>query len=101
MAGTEKNICIGILISILIIMIIYIIVLFECYKNNTFIFTPYTPPKPPVEENPFNPTGEIKSLSPDEEDFKKCVVACGLSGGDACQCLDKSSKLELDQDMIF
>ena len=99
MEKSEKNICIGILVSILIIMIIYIIVLFECYKNNTFIFTPYKPPKPPTEENPFKPTGDVNALNADEIKQRNCIVACGLSGGTACDCL--TGKFELDLEMIF
>ena len=97
MVVSEKGICIGILISILIIMIIYIIILFECYKSNTFIFTPYTPPKPPSEENPFNPTGDIRDLNKDEIAKKNCIIACGLYGGTACDCIEK---LQVDEDMI-
>jgi hypothetical protein len=99
MEKSEKNICIGILVSILIIMIIYIIVLFECYKNNTFIFTPYKPPKPPTEENPFNPTGAVNGLNADQIKLRDCIVACGLSGGAACACLPGNQMLDLD--MIF
>jgi len=98
MEGSEKNICIGILISILIIMIIYIIILFECYKSNTFIFSPYTPPNPPTEENPFKPTGEDRPLNADELKLRDCYVACGLYG--TCGCLNPPS-IELDEDMIF
>jgi len=97
MAVSEKGICIGILISMLIIMMIYIIILFECYKNNTFIFTPYTPPKPPPEENPFNPTGAIRDLNEAEIAKKNCIIACGLYGGTACECIDK---LKVAEDMI-
>lgn len=99
MEKSEKNICIGILVSILIIMIIYIIVLFECYKNNTFIFTPYKPPNPPTEENPFNPTGAVNGLNADQIKLRDCIVACGLSGGAACDCLPGNQMLDLD--MIF
>ena len=97
MAVSEKGICIGILISMLIIMMIYIIILFECYKSNTFIFSPYTTPNPPTEENPFKPTGEDRLLNADELKLRDCYVSCGLYGGTACECIDK---LKVAEDMI-
>jgi len=95
MAVSQKGVCIGILISILLIMIIYIIILFECYKNKTFVFTPYKAPPPPTDENPFYPTGEIRDLSPEELAQRDCIVACGLNND--CECFNK---LTVDEDMI-
>ena len=95
MAVSQKGVCIGILISILLIMIIYIIILFECYKNKTFVFTPYKAPPPPTEETPFYPTGEIRDLSPEELAQRDCIVACGLNND--CECFNK---LTVDEDMI-
>lgn len=66
MAVDTKTISTGILIAMGVIAIIYFIVLFECYKNKTFIYAPYTPPPPPVDQNPFYPTGDIIPLTPTE-----------------------------------
>lgn len=59
---TDK-VSVGILISAVIIIIIYVIWLYIAYKKNFYPFTPYTitPPK-----NTFYPTGNITPLTPDE-----------------------------------
>jgi hypothetical protein len=72
----NKGACIGILIGILVISIIYTIVMFECYKNRTFIFTEYIPPKPPTDETPFYPNGD-PDLSTCK-DAKTNPLKCGV-----------------------
>lgn len=57
------NISIGILIFLLITLIIYIIVIYESYKRQTFVFTPYTSPPPP--SNAIS-MGDITQLTPDQ-----------------------------------
>jgi hypothetical protein len=66
MALDTKKISVGILIVMGIISIIYFIVLFECYKNKTFIYADYVPPPPPADQNPFFPLGQITPLDPEQ-----------------------------------
>ena len=72
----NKGACIGILIGILVISIIYTIVMFELYKNRTFIFTPYIPPKPSTDETPFYPNGDpdLSTCKDAKENHLKCGV---------------------------
>jgi len=82
----NKGVCIGILIGILVISIIYTIVMFELYKNRTFIFTPYIPPKPPLGESPFYPNGDpdlstcpyLKDLKPEDPTYNTAKLKCGV-----------------------
>jgi hypothetical protein len=78
MANKNKEICIGILIFTLIIIIIYIIVIFECYKNKTFVFGNYTAPAPPASESPFYPTGEIIPIPPEQIAERNRIINCIL-----------------------
>jgi len=57
------NISIGILILLIFILIGYIIVIYESYKRQTFIFTPYVSPPPP---NNAIEMGDITQLTPDQ-----------------------------------
>lgn len=69
---SSKEIAIGILIFILITIIVYVIVMFELYKKQTFIFTPYTPPPPPP--NSFYPLGSITPLTHEEIDQRNAII---------------------------
>jgi hypothetical protein len=66
MAIDTKKISVGILIVMGLVAIIYFIVLFECYKHKTFIYSDYVPPPPPADQNAFYPLGTITHLNPDE-----------------------------------
>jgi hypothetical protein len=59
----NKEIITGILIFLIISLIVYIIVIYECYKRQIFIFTPYQPP--PAPSNAIY-MGTITQLTPDE-----------------------------------
>ena len=67
-----KAISIGILISILVVIIVYVIVMFELYKNNAFIFAPYTPPPPPP--NSFYPLGSTTPMTQEEIDQRNDII---------------------------
>jgi hypothetical protein len=71
-----KHISVGILVTLLILMVIYIIVIFVCFNKKTFIFAPYTPAPPPESSKPFYPLGEITPLSPEEICTKNINIYC-------------------------
>lgn len=75
-----KGISIGILIGILVIIIIYVIAMFECYKNRTFIFTPYTPKAPPSEAKAFYPLGTITALTPEQITERNNIINASIAG---------------------
>lgn len=60
-----KKISVGILVGVIIISIVYFIILFECYKQQTFVFAPYQRPPPPDSMKPFFPLGTITPMSPE------------------------------------
>jgi len=42
-----------------------VVVMFELYRQQKFIFAPYEPPAPPP--NSFKPLGVVRQLSPEEQ----------------------------------
>lgn len=74
--GSTRGISVGILIFILISMIVYVIVLFELYKQQTFIFAPYTPPTPP--SNYFYPLGKVTPLTPVQIEQRNAVIRASI-----------------------
>lgn len=46
--------------------------MFEFYKKQTFIFTPYTPPPPPP--NSFYPLGSVTPLTPEQIDQRNAII---------------------------
>ena len=71
-SGT-RGFSIGIMIFIFVVAIIYVIVLFELYKQKRFIFAPYVPPTPPAPF--FYPLGKITPLTQEEIDHRNAVIA--------------------------
>ncbi len=69
---TGRTASIAILISLIVIMIIYVIILFELYKQQEFIFAPYSPPVPP--SNYFYPLGEITPLTQEEIEHRNAII---------------------------
>ena len=67
-----RGFSIGILITILIIMIIYVIFIFEMYRKKEFIFSPYTPPPAPV--NAFYPLGSVRPMTQDEINTRNEII---------------------------
>lgn len=63
---------ITILIVVLVIMIVYALIMFETYKNDTFIFTPYTPPAPPP--NTFFPLGNVTPMTQEEIAARNAII---------------------------
>ena len=58
-------------------MIIYFVILYETYKNKTFIFTPYKPPPPP--NNSFFPLGKVTKMTPDEIATRNRIINASLT----------------------
>lgn len=72
MAVNSREISIGILIFLLILIIIYSIILFELYKQKRFIFSTYTPPTPPGSF--FYPLKSVRPLSQEEIDTRNRII---------------------------
>lgn len=72
MSSKSKHICVGILIFILVVIVIYVLVMFELFKNQAFIFKPYVPPAPP--ENSFYPLGKVTPLSQEDIDARNEII---------------------------
>lgn len=70
--ATATAVSVGILIVILVIMIVFAVVMFETYKNDTFIFTPYTPPPPPP--NTFFPLGNVTPMTQEEIAARNAII---------------------------
>ena len=68
----SKGIAIGVLIFILFVMIVYVIVMFELFKQQKFIFSPYTPPPPPP--NSFYPLGTVTPMTPEEIEARNAII---------------------------
>ncbi|MEM2986600.1 MAG: hypothetical protein QXV60_00665 [Nitrososphaerota archaeon] len=68
----HTGISVGILVFILIVMIVYSILMFEFYKNHTFIFSPYKPPDPPVKF--FRPLGEVIPMTQEEIETRNNII---------------------------
>lgn len=66
---------VALLVGVLVLLIAYTVILFECYKNRSFIFSPYRPPKPPGKY--FYPNGGVEKLT--AEDKKKRAAAINAS----------------------
>lgn len=57
-SGKNKNIVIFSIFFILaLLLIIYVIFVYECWRSKKYIFEPYTPPAPPP--NTFYPMGGV------------------------------------------
>lgn len=63
---------IAILVALLIIFIAYVVLLFELYKNQTFIFTPYKQAEPPA--NTFRPLGTVTPLTQEEINQRNAII---------------------------
>lgn len=71
----ERGISIGILVALILILVIYVIILFEMYKGKWGIFAPYVAPNLP---NSFHPLGGVVQLTPQER-YQRCVNYLGIS----------------------
>lgn len=69
---STTGISIGILIFVLVIMIAYVIFMFEMYKSKKFIFGPYKQPTPSTPH--FYPLGKITALSQEEIDHRNKII---------------------------
>ena len=56
---------------ILLTIIAYVIAMFECYRNKTFIFSTFTPSPPP---NSFYPLGQITPLTQEEIETRNELI---------------------------
>ena len=68
-----------ILVVIFLIMVGYIIVIYELYKNQIGLFAPYVPPPGPP--NSFYPLGSIKQLTPEQIVKKNQIIEASLGIG--------------------
>lgn len=73
---STNGISVAILIIILIILIIYVVVMFELYKQQTFIFSPYTPPTPT--SNHFYPLGAVHPLTQEQINQRNSIILASV-----------------------
>lgn len=71
-SSTVRAWSIGIIITILLIIIIYAIVIFETFKYKTFIFAPYVRPTPPGPH--FFPLGSVRPLTQEEINQRNAII---------------------------
>lgn len=71
---SSKQISIGALIFVLVVIMVYSVVMFELYRREKFIFGPYEPPTPPAEKNPFHPLGSVRPMTQDEIDHRNEII---------------------------
>lgn len=74
--STTKAISTGIILFILLTIIIYVIVMFELYKNRLSIFAQYVPPPPP--SNHFFPQGTVTPLSQEEIESRNAIILASI-----------------------
>ena len=67
---------VGIIIAMVIVVIIYALVLFECYKSKTFLFAPYAQPTPPGSY--FYPLGSVTQLTQEEIDQRNQIINASI-----------------------
>ena len=72
MVSAGKGVTIGILIFILIVIAVYVVLMFEFYKQQKFIFAPYTPPTPP--QYYFYPQGTITALTQEQIEQRNAII---------------------------
>jgi len=72
MISASKGVTIGILIFILFVIALYVIVMFELFKKQSFIFSKYTPPTPPSPY--FYPLGNVTPLSQEQINARNAAI---------------------------
>lgn len=75
---SSNGICIGILIFILVVVVVYVVVMFELYKQQQFIFAPYTPPPPPITANPFFPLKAVHPLTQEQINQRNAIIMASI-----------------------
>jgi hypothetical protein len=71
-----KGISIGVLVTLIIILVVYIVLMFEWYKNRTVVFAPYTPPAPPADQNAFYPISNVQPMSQEDICRRNINIYC-------------------------
>ena len=79
---TSKIISITVFVLIFVVAIVYAIVMFECYKNKSFIFAKYNIPEPPKPY--FRPLGVVTPMTQEEINERNRIIrqSVGLSATD-------------------
>lgn len=75
MVNKENTIAIILITILLVALIIYFIILFECYKSKSFIFAEYKPLELP---NSFHPLGKIRKLTQQEINERNALISKNL-----------------------
>jgi len=75
--NSTKHICIGIMIGILVVMIIYIIVMFSMYVSGSWIFAPYIPPTP--QKPHYYPLGSVKPMTQEEINHRNEIITASIA----------------------
>lgn len=71
---SKKEISIGVLILILVIIMVYSLVMYELFRRQSFIFAPYEPPAPPADLYPFHPLGNVTPMTQEEIDTRNQII---------------------------
>lgn len=71
-----KGISIGILVTLILILIVYIVLMFEWYKNKTVVFSPYTPSPPPDSQNAYYPISNVTPMDQDDICRRNINIYC-------------------------
>jgi len=85
--SSVKAISLGILVTLIIILVVYIILMFEWYKNQTVVFSPYTPGAPPADQDPYYPISNIQPMSQEQICTRNINIYCSnyLTYGSAAE----------------
>src|SRR3989338_2159669 len=78
---STKGISIGILIFIIVVVIVYAIVMLEMSAHKSGIFSPYTPPNPPGEQQAFYPLGTVTPLCQQDIIDRNKIICASYFGG--------------------
>lgn len=70
--NSTKHWCIGIMIGILVVMIVYVVVMFEMYLSSSWIFAAYVPATPPAPY--FYPLGKVTPLTKEQQDARNDLI---------------------------
>ena len=74
MSNTARNLSVGLIVFMLVIAIVYGIVLYVLYQNQSYIFSVYVPPDPPSNQNAYYPLGSVTPLTAEEIQNRNDII---------------------------
>lgn len=98
----EKWIILIVVALFIIFLIIYVIILYETWKKETFVFAPYEAPDPP--SNAFKPQGKLTPLTADQiarnQKYLECLEKNGVKNFDK-MCSNAGDEIPEDSEEIL